>query len=449
MTQQETLVDESMQPRPGQPMPDLQRPSPHWRTIQLGDVALQFISGGTPSTQRPELWDGAVPWTTSAPIDEQATTLDHAQRFITSGALAASATNVVPHGNLLVGTRVGVGKAVVNLVDIAISQDLTGVVLDTSRVFPEFIAFQFKMGGVQDYFDGRKRGTTIKGVSRFDLQELPLQLPPLPEQRAIAYVLRTVQDAIAARRRELELERERKAALMQRLFTHGTRGEPTKMTEIGEMPESWRVVQLGDVATISSGGTPDRTRPEYWNGDIPWVKTGEIDYNVIAQTEEHITQAGLQNSSARLVPSGTLLMAMYGQGVTRGRVAILGLDATLNQACAAIRVSSSVVTNFLFHYLAYGYERIRNLGHGANQKNLNALLIRSIVIPIPDSDEQQAIADTLTACDGKANALNREITLLEELFRALLEELMTSRLSALPLIESAGTTVAPDSEVSA
>src|SRR5207253_6234536 len=143
-----------------------------------------------------------------------------------------SATHLVPKGNLLVGTRVGVGKAVVNQIDIAISQDLTGVILNADFVIADFIAYQFKTDTAQSYFQGRKRGTTIKGVSRFDLEALPVLVPPLPEQRAIARALRSVQNAIAARRSEIELERERKAALMQQLFTHGTRGEPTKQTEI-------------------------------------------------------------------------------------------------------------------------------------------------------------------------------------------------------------------------
>jgi type I restriction enzyme, S subunit len=105
---------------------------------------------------------------------------------------------------------------------------------------------------------------------------------------------------------------------------------------IGEIPKHWGIVALGYVCNLTSGGTTDRNRPEYWNGNIPWVKTGEINYNQINQTEEYITELGLNNSSTKLASAGTLLMAMYGQGVTRGRVAILGIEASFNQACLAI-----------------------------------------------------------------------------------------------------------------
>ena len=216
---------------------------------------------------------------------------------------------------------------------------------------------------------------------------------------------------------------------------HGTRGEPTKQTEVGEIPESWKLTSLEEVAKITSGGTPDRGRPDYWNGGIPWVKTGEIRYNTIRNTDETISQAGLQNSAAKIIPAGTLLMAMYGQGITRGKVAILGIDAALNQACAAILFSDKVIPRFAFFYLQFAYTRIRNLGHGANQKNLNAQIVGSIQLPIAALAEQEAICHALGALDTKLSALENESSFLDELFRAMVEELMTGRISATPLIE--------------
>jgi type I restriction enzyme, S subunit len=97
-------------------------------------------------------------------------------------------------------------------------------------------------------------------------------------------------------------------------------------TVLGPLPNDWEVHALGTLARLSTGGTPSRERPEYWNGSIPWVKTGEVNYEVIRSTEESISKAGIENSSAKVYPPGTLLVAMYGQGVTRGRAAILGID---------------------------------------------------------------------------------------------------------------------------
>lgn len=287
-----------------------------WRLLSVKELTREFISGGTPSTKDSRLWEGDIPWTTSAPITEDAIILDTAQRFISRSALETSATNLVPKGNLLIGTRVGVGKAVVNLIDIAISQDLTGAVIDHALVDAEFIAYQFKAHGPQLYLEGRKRGTTIKGISRFDLEALELYIPPLPEQRAIAHALQAVQDAIAARRRELALERERKAALMQHLFTYGIEGDssPCTMTRFGRIPERWTLLPLAECAEVQTGVAKGRRL----NGDqavsVPYlrvanVQDGRLDLSEIKEIElraSEVDRYSLQSGDVLMTEGGDL-----------------------------------------------------------------------------------------------------------------------------------------------
>lgn len=130
-----------------------------------------------------------------------------------------------------------------------------------------------------------------------------------------------------------------------------------------EFEGEWEEKKLGDIAEISSGGTPKRTQMSYWNGIIPWVSTGLINYNLILETDEYITYDGLINSSAKLFPKGTILMAMYGQGKTRGKVSILGIEASTNQACAALQLKNSLSINFVYSHLAKDYNRIRNIAN--------------------------------------------------------------------------------------
>ncbi|MEH2191694.1 MAG: restriction endonuclease subunit S [Nostoc sp.] len=197
------------------------------------------------------------------------------------------------------------------------------------------------------------------------------------------------------------------------------------MDEI-QLPSHWKSAKLGEIAHITSGGTPSRNKLEYWNGDIPWVKTGEINYGIITSTEEKITYDGLNNSSTKIIPANTLLMAMYGQGVTRGRVAILGIDAAINQACAAIYINNgNTLTDFLFYSLYYSYEKIRNLGHGANQKNLNSALIKSIEVYLPTLPEQKTIAHTLRTIQKAKETHQRELELERERKAALMQYLFT------------------------
>lgn len=275
-----------------------------------------------------------------------------------------------------------------------------------------------------------KTGASVPTLDRNSFKTLPILVPPLDEQKKIAHILSTVQLAIEAQERIIQTTTDLKKALMHKLFTEGLRNEPQKQTEIGPVPESWEVCKVGDVAKIQSGGTPTREDAENWvDGTIPWVKTGEIDYCVIDDTEERITPTGLANSAARLFPKGTLLMAMYGQGITRGRVGLLGIEAATNQACASITPTDKkqISSVFLYYFFEYHYEDLRQLGHGANQRNMNAALIRSFPLTFPKPDEQGAVVTAFELLDQKRVLHERKKTQLQDLFRTLLHELMTAK----------------------
>ncbi|WLI05871.1 restriction endonuclease subunit S [Pseudomonas sp. FP597] len=200
-----------------------------------------------------------------------------------------------------------------------------------------------------------------------------------------------------------------------------------KKTEVGVIPEEWEVRALGELAAVTAGGTPSRTNSQYWGGDIPWVTTSEVDACTITHVEQFITKEGLSNSAAKLLPRGTLLMALYGQGKTRGKVGILGIDAATNQACAAISLHYGVSREFIFYLLASQYDTIRNLSNTGNQENLNGSLVRSISLLLPTEAEQQAIAVALGDVDALLGALERLITKKRDLKQATKQQLLTGQ----------------------
>jgi type I restriction enzyme, S subunit len=162
----------------------------------------------------------------------------------------------------------------------------------------------------------------------------------------------------------------------------------------------WPTVPLGRIAQIQSGGTPDRKNQSYWaDGTIPWVTTAEVQFSVITETNEKITQAGLENSSAKIFLKGTILLALYGQGKTRGQVALLGIDAATNQACAAIRAKPEVNAGYLYEFLKGSYLTIRGLSNSGSQENLSAAIVSEIQVPIPPLNEQCKIAEILRTWD--------------------------------------------------
>ena len=180
----------------------------HWDVVRLGEVGVEFFGGGTPSTKKPEYWNGDIPWTTSAHIN--GLYLQRGAKNITHEGLSNSASRLVLKNNLLIGTRVGVGKVAINLIDVAISQDLTGMIVDKEKANLEFLAYALSSDIIQDIFHSCTRGTTIKGIPRDDLIQIPTPLPPLPEQQEIARILSTVD-------KKIEVEENRKW-LLQELF---------------------------------------------------------------------------------------------------------------------------------------------------------------------------------------------------------------------------------------
>lgn len=193
------------------------------------------------------------------------------------------------------------------------------------------------------------------------------------------------------------------------------------------LPKAWRRSTLGEIAHITSGGTPDRSRPDYWGGDVPWVTTGEIQFNTITDTAEKITAAGLQNSSAKLFPPGTLLMAMYGQGKTRGQVAKLSIEAATNQACAAIQLRDKHDVDFYFQYLTSQYEELRELGNAGTQKNLNGGIIKGLDVPVPPYGEQRRIAQILSTWDQAIVAAERVVANSQHQRLGLTQTLISDR----------------------
>ena len=185
-----------------------------------------------------------------------------------------------------------------------------------------------------------------------------------------------------------------------------------KQTKVGIIPETWEVKKLGNLANIETGKTPLRSNKQFWeNGTIHWATTTEVNETYIVSTNEKVTKQAIEELKLKLLPINTILLAMYGQGKTRGKVALLKIESTINQAFAAIKPNKNYSTNFVFNFLDSMYEKIRDLSHGSNQDNLNLDIVKALHIPIPPLKEQEKIAEILTTWD---EAIALHVKLIEE-----------------------------------
>lgn len=359
------------------------RPSTSFETVLLGNV-VATITPPTKLQKESFASEGLYP------------IIDQSQQEIAGWSDNASAV-IHPKKPLVI---FGDHTCAVKLAKRPFIQGADGIkILETvDTLLPEFL-FHFLQANPLES-DGYKRHFT-------DLKRKAIPLPPLAIQQEIVAEIEGYQKIIDGARQVVENYQPRI-----------------------NVQADWPVTELGKICDVKSGGTPDRAEPSYWNGSIPWVKTGQIDFGQIDSADEFITELGMLNSSARMIPAGTILMAMYGQGITRGKVAILGIDATINQACAAIfiRDSNNLNRNYLFYTLASKYQELRAISdaRGGNQSNLNAQLIRDTKVPLPDLATQRAIVAEIEAEQALVNANKELITRFEAKIKAAINRVWGS-----------------------
>jgi type I restriction enzyme, S subunit len=206
-----------------------------------------------------------------------------------------------------------------------------------------------------------------------------------------------------------------------------------ELAELPELPEGWAWVKFGQVFDIYVGSTPSRKRDDFWNGDINWISSGEVSFCRIKNTKEKITNTGYMNASTEIHPVGTVILAMIGEGKTRGQAAILDIKATHNQNTAAIRVcNSGLPSEYLYQYLFYQYENTRKSGSGNNQKALNKERVSDLKLPICDILEMNAIVsffdEKLSVTDQLDQTLTAALQQAETLRQSILKKAFSGQL---------------------
>jgi type I restriction enzyme S subunit len=247
-------------------------------------------------------------------------------------------------------------------------------------------------------------------ISGARIYSTEIPLPTLSTQQKIATIL---DEADALRRKDKALLA-KYHELLQAVF-YDMFGDPVKNEK------GWETRKIGDLANISSGSTPSRSNDEYYGGDILWVKTTEVNGKRIYDTEEKITELGLKNSSCKLYPVNSIILAMYGQGKTRGQVGILGVPATTNQACAVIQPSRLYNSNFLLCLLGQLYYELRNESRGGNQQNLNGGIIKDFEIMYPPLKLQNNFSVFFENIISQKSQIILQQTYSENLFQSLMQ----------------------------
>ena len=291
-----------------------------------------------------------------------------------------------------------IGERMITAVDCTVCR------INESLIDRKYFCYFLESNAYKIQLEQHVTGTTRKRISRKNLSSVEINLPEQAKQKEIVYKLDRVKKIIQNYNRELDLLDEAVRARFVEMF--------------GGINDSkvYSYKELNEITNIISGGTPKRDNLEYWeNGTIPWVKTTELKNNIITYVEEHITQKGLSESSAKLVPQGTVLVAMYGQGKTRGMTAYLNVEASTNQACACILPSENINSIYLWKYLEFSYSKLRSLAKGAGQPNLNVNMIKEFTILVPPLNLQEEYASFVQEVDKSRLLSNHSLSLIKSI----------------------------------
>ena len=312
-----------------------------------------------------------------------------------------------------------------------------------NSILPKFQNWIFNSRLFIDFIEFIKSGTTINHLYQEEFGKFTFPVPPIDQQEQIYDFLenKTTQfdELIAKSKAQITLLEEKKQATINQAVTKGLDPSvPMKdsgVEWIGEIPEEWEVRKLKQIGYLKAGGTPFRSNSLYWNdGIIPWISSGEVNYSTITSSREKITKLGLEKSSATKFPIGTVLVAITGEGKTRGQSAILEIEAATNQSVIGIVHDKKIIHNsFLFLYFQSQYLPLRNYSHGSVQSGLNLEILKNYPIVLPTTiKEQTQIFEFLKKQTIQFDELiaksKTQITLLQEKRQALITAAVTGKI---------------------
>lgn len=250
--------------------------------------------------------------------------------------------------------------------------------------------------------------------------------PSLPEQKKIATFLSTIDDIITATQLELTAWKEYKKGVMQKIFNREVRFQADDGSEFPE----WEERRIDSFANCYAGATPSTKVVEYWNnGSIPWMSSGEVNNREIYETEKKISELGYEKSSTKMIQSNTVVIALAGQGKTRGMVAITRIPLCTNQSLCAIETNDTVNDDYLYQYLLTQYEKLRRISSGDGTRGgLNLQLVGEYKVFLPVLPEQKKIADCLSSLDDVINQVQAELSAWKEFKKGLLQQMFAGNI---------------------
>lgn len=388
----------------------------HWQLKKLGEVCKIIMGQSPPSNTYNKIGDGLPFFQGKAEFSDLHPIVEK---------WCSVPNKVADVNDILLSVRAPVGATNIADTKCCIGRGLAAIRFENYK----YIYYYLK--SIEKYLDTKGTGTTFKAISGETLRNVLMPIPPLPEQQAIVAKIEELLSELENGKKQLLTAQQQLKVYRQSLLKWAFEGKLTnENVKEGKLPKGWEIKKLGEVCETTSGGTPNRGNLKYYGGNIPWVKSGELNRGLILDTEEKITEEAIKNSSAKIFPQGTLLIALY--GATIGKLAFLGIDAATNQAVCGIFKNENIVSNYLYYFLLFSKPHLVKQGIGGAQPNISQGILKNLEIPLPSLKEQQLIVSELesklTVCDKIEATISQSLQQAETLRQSILKKAFEGKL---------------------
>lgn len=298
---------------------------------------------------------------------------------------------------------------------------------DEKRIYPRFLYYSMKSRDFYNQADSVALGAAQRTISLTALKRMNIFVPPLETQNRIASILSAYDDLIENNQKQIKLLEEAAQRLYKEWFVDLRFPGHEDVKIVDGVPEGWKKKYICDIADTLSGGTPSRSKEDYFKGNIKWIKTKELNDGYVFDTEERITELGFNNSSAKYFPENSIILAMY--GATIGKLAISACEMTSNQACCVFNTNKfPEFLEYLFLWLLINRNSLINKGYGSAQQNLSREIINSIQIIVPTDEILLQFSNLSKEIFQKIKILQYANICLKEARDRLLPKLMSGEI---------------------
>ena len=382
----------------------------------MGEV-VQIVGGGTPDSSNADYWDGDIDWYTPSEIGERRS-VETSARKITPEGLVHSSARLLPAGSILFTSRASIGLMAFISRPSATNQGFQSLV-PSNNVDSNFL---YALGPyISRYAKKHAAGSTFIEISGSSLAKAPLRIPSLAEQRRIGEFFSALDGLIAAAERQEALLKQKKQAYLQLMFPQ--EGETQSRLRFAGFSGDWEKRQLGELAErTGSGGTPSSANPRYYGGSIPFLSIGDITGRFVDTTQKTLTEEGLTNSAAWVVPQGAISLAMY---ASYGKSAILSRPMATSQAFFNVVFTSDATRDFI--YSRFQCAEVRHewdaMVSTGTQPNLSGSKLKKWEISLPPLPEQRLIGQFFKTFDSLIAAAEERTRALKETKSAYLQRM--------------------------